>query len=171
MYQIGSFQRAELGPQRLPKLQDGFEGVLQVVKTWVKDGRRGNLFMCEMIVAQSNHPSNPVGQRVMWTQDLMNKNVCDDALFQWASACYGFTSENEPAINWLKKNMGEDMFMQTGQHGLFYYAIYVNQEQNPFTHNMETGQPRYVVCRVYMKKTQNNRDFRVHAFAPLAQSA
>jgi len=168
MYQIGSFQRAELGPQRLPKLQDGFEGILQVVKTWVKDGRRGNLFMCEMIVMQSNHPSNPVGQRVMWTQDLMNKNVCDNALFQWGACCYGFQADNEAALNWLRQNMGNDP--QTGRQGLFHYAIYVNQEQNPFTHNMETGQPRYVACRVYMKKTQNNRDFRVHDFAPLQAS-
>lgn len=165
MYSFGNFQRAELGPHRLPKLSDGFEGVLQIAKTWIKDGRKGPLFMCECVVAQSNMQAHPVGQRIMWMQDLTNKNVCDNALFQWAAAVYGFQENNEPALNWLRQNLGNDP--QTGRTGLFHYATYVNQEFNPFTHNMETQQPRYVAVRVYQTTTQNNRTFRAHNFAPV----
>jgi len=177
MYSFGNFQRAELGPQRLPKLADGFEGVLQIVKTWVKDGRRGPMFMCECIVMQSNHPTNPVGQRIMWKQDLTNKNVADNAMFQWAAAVFGIGGENEAGLNWLRASLGDDNSTYPPKPGLLSHAVGnvpqsgMTQEYNLFTHDLQTRQPRYVACRAFQTTTGNNRQFLAHNWAPLQQAS
>jgi hypothetical protein len=149
MYMFSNFQRAEIGPPRLPQLVDGFEGVLKIEKTYVNPTRFGDKFFCEMTVGSSNRPQNPVGQRVIWKQDLTKKDVAENAVFQWAAAVLGVDRENEPAVAALRQQMPQ----------LFGYAVEA-QEQNTFTQ-------RYVAVRARDTTTKNSRPFTAYDFFPL----
>jgi len=148
MYQFSNFQRAEIGPPRQPTLADGFEGVCQIEKTYVNDTRFGAKFFCEMTVMSSNHPENPVGQLVVWKQDLTKKDVADNAIFQWAAGVLGVHREDEATVNALRAQMKP----------LLDWAI-VYQDNNNFT-------KKYVVVRARGVKTQSNRDFTACDFYP-----
>jgi hypothetical protein len=150
MHQFGSFKRASIGPERLPQLADGFEGVLLVEKTFVEDTRFGDKFFCEFTVMSTNREAaNPVGQRCIWKQDLTKKDVADNSLLEWGAAVLGVDREDESTVEALKDQFGD----------LINYAVNANNEQNNFT-------KRYVVARAYEKKTQNGRDFLAVNFAP-----
>lgn len=154
MYQFSNFQRAEIGPPRFPTLCDGFEGYLRVEKTFVEDTRFGAMFFCEFTVMSSNHPENPVGQRVKWKQDLTKKDVCDNALLQWAAGVLGVDRENEQTVDALKNAM----------QGMMAYATATNQENNNFTQ-------RIVGARARAMKTKNDRDFVAVDFFPYRPAA
>lgn len=152
MYQFSNFSRAEIGPPRLPELRDGFEGVLKVEKTFCQDTRFGPKFFCEFTVMSSNHPENPVGQRVIWKQDMTKKDVCDNALLQWAAGVMGVNRDDEGTVYQLKQAM----------QGMLHYAVNINNDQNNFTQ-------RYVVARAREGQTrQSNRDFTFVDFWPYA---
>jgi len=154
MYQFSNFDRAEIGPPRLPELKDGFEGVLKVEKTFCQDTRFGPKFFCEFTVMSSNHPENPVGQRVIWKQDMTKKDVCDNALLQWAAGCLGVARDDDNNVAALKRGMRE----------MLHYAINVNNDANNFTHNVSG---RYVIARAREGQTrQSNRDFTFVDFWP-----
>lgn len=149
MYQFGDFSRAEIGPPRLPVLTDGFEGVLKVEKTIMEDTRYGDAFFAEMTVMSSNKVENPPGQRVKWKQDMTKKDVCKNALLQWAAGVLGVNSDDDAAIAALKQAM----------EGLMHYACNVNTDANNFTQ-------RYVVARARATTTGNQRPFLSVNFSP-----
>lgn len=153
MYQFSDFQRAEIGPPRLPKLVDGFEGICKVEKTYVNPTRFGDKFFCELTVMSSNRPQNPVGQRVVWKQDLTKKDVAGNAVFQWAAAVLGVDRDDKPTVDALRQQMPQ----------LFGYAV-ENQEQNNFTQ-------RYVAVRARDTTTGNSRPFTAYDFFPYVPSA
>lgn len=148
MYQFSNFQRAEIGPPRLPKLADGFEGVCRVEKTYVNDTRFGSKFFCEMTVMTSNLAQNPVGQRVVWKQDLTKRDVADNSLFQWAAGVLGVQREDVANVEALRGAM----------QGLLGYAV-TYQEQNNFTQ-------RYVLVKARDTVTGNSRPFTAYDFYP-----
>lgn len=149
MYQFSNFQRAEIGPPRFPSLADGYEGVLKVEKTYVNDTRFGAKFFCEMTVMSSNVAQNPVGQRVVWKQDLTKKDVADNAMLQWAAGVLGVHREDDATVQQLKDAM----------QGLLHYAINVSEEANNFTQ-------RYVAAKARATKTKQERDFTAVDFYP-----
>lgn len=150
MYQFGNFQRAEIGPPRYPTLADGFEGVLRVEKTYVEDTRFGAMFFAEMTVMSSNTPENPPGQRVKWKQDLTKKDVCDNALLQFAAGVLGVHRDDEATVFALKQ----------GMQGLMHYATNVNNDANNFTQ-------RYVGAKARKTQTkETKRDFLAVDFFP-----
>lgn len=149
MYQFGNFQRAEIGPPRYPTLADGFEGVLRVEKTFVEDTRFGPAFFVEMTVMSSNTPENQPGQRIKWKQDLTKRDVCDNAILQFAAGVLGVNREDEATVYALKSAM----------QAMMHYAVYQNQDQNNFTQ-------RYVSARARKKQTKAERDFLAVDFYP-----
>lgn len=153
MYQFSNFQRAEIGPPRLPELKDGYAGVLKVEKTYVQDTRFGAYFRCEFTVMSSNHPENPVGQHVTWKQDMTKKDVCDNSLLQWAAGVLGVQRDDDATVEALKQQM----------KGLLEYACNVNNDQNNFTQ-------RYVCARAREGQTKGNRDFTFVDFWPYVPS-
>lgn len=154
MYQFSNFSRAEIGPPRLPQLVDGYEGILKIEKTYVNDTRFGAKFFVEMTVMSSNHPNNPVGQRVIWKQDLTKKDVADNAVFQWAAGVLGVQREDEAMVAALRQQMQQ----------LLHYACNVNQEQNSFTQ-------RYVGAKARLTKTKQERPFTAVDFYPYVAAA
>lgn len=149
MYQFGNFQRAEIGPPRYPTLADGYEGVLRVEKTYVEDTRFGPMFFVEMTVMSSNTTENQPGQRIKWKQDLTKKDVCDNALLQFAAGVLGVNRDDEAQVYQLKQ----------GMQGMMHYATNVNNDANNFTQ-------RYVAARAHMKQTKAERDFLAVDFYP-----
>lgn len=149
MYQFSNFQRAEIGPPRFPGLADGYEGVLRVEKTYVNDTRFGAKFFCEMTVMSSNLAQNPVGQRVVWKQDLTKKDVADNSMLQWAAGVLGVHREDDATVQQLKDAM----------QGLLHYAVNVSEEANNFTQ-------RYVAAKARATKTKQERDFIAVDFYP-----
>jgi hypothetical protein len=150
MYQFGSFQRAQIGPPRYPTLADGYEGVVRVEKTYVEDTRFGAMFFVEMTVMSSNTPENQPGQRVKWKQDLTKKDVCDNALLQFAAGVLGVTRDDEANVAAL----------QNGMPGILHYAVNVNNDANNFTQ-------RYVCAKARFGPTKNaGRDFLFVDFWP-----
>jgi hypothetical protein len=157
MYQFSNFERAEIGPPRLPELADGFEGVLRVEKTFCQDTRFGPKFFCEFTVMVSNHPENPAGQRVIWKQDMTKQDVRDNALFQWAAGIYGVDRDDDNNKNQLRQAM----------QSLLHYAVNVNNDINNFTRAYDGVSPRYVCARAREGQTkQSNRDFTFVDFWP-----
>lgn len=149
MYQFGNFSRAEIGPPRLPGLVDGYEGVLKVEKTYVNDTRFGSKFFCELTVMSSNRPENPVGQRVVWKQDLTKKDVADNALFQFAAGVLKVDREDTQRVEQLRAAM----------QGMLHYACYTNNDANNFT-----GQ--YVAAKARQTTTKQERAFTAVDFYP-----
>lgn len=154
MYQFSNFNRAEIGPPRLPGLVDGFEGILKVEKTHVEDTRFGAKFFCEMTVMSSNRSENPVGQLVVWKQDLTKKDVADNAMFQWAAGVLGVHREDEANVEALRQ----------GMQGLLHYAVNVSEDANNFTQ-------RYVAAKARATTTKNSRPFTAVDFYPYVAAA
>ncbi len=153
MYQFSNFERAEMGPVRLPQLADGFEGVLRVEKTFVDDTRYGPKFFCEFTVMSSNTEVNPPGQRVIWKQDMTKRDVADNALLQWAGAIFGVHRDDEATVFQLKR----------GMRGMLEYAMSY-QEQNNFTQ-------KFVCARAHEGPTKSaGRDFLYVDFWPYVAS-
>lgn len=149
MYQFGNFSRAEIGPPRLPSLVDGYEGVLRVEKTYVDDTRFGAKFFCEMTVMSSNKVENPPGQLVIWKQDMTKKDVCDNALLQWAAGVMCVNRDDEATVEALKQAM----------QGMLHYAINVNTDANNFTQH-------YVCAKARATTTKQQRPFLAVDFYP-----
>jgi hypothetical protein len=133
---------------------DGYEGVLKIEKTFVEDTRFGAMFFVEMTVMSSNNQENPPGQRVKWKQDLTKKDVCDNALLQWAAGVLAVHREDEATVYALKNALGQ----------MLDYATTQNQEQNNFTQ-------KYVCAKARGMKTKNDRDFVAVDFFPYVPAA
>lgn len=154
MYQFSNFQRAEIGPPQYPRLKDGYEGICLVEKTFIEDTRFGPALIVEMTVMTSNHPENQAGERVVWKQDLTKKDVCDNAMLQFAAGVLGVNRDDENSVNALKQQM----------QALMNYAVFQNPENNNFT-------KRYVCIRAREIQTKNSgRDFTVYDFYPYVQN-
>lgn len=152
MYTFGSFNRAQIGPPRLPQLGDGFEGVCKIEKTYVNETRFGHKFFCEMTVMSSNLHQNPVGQRVIFKQDLTKRDVADNALLTWGAGILGVAREDGPRVAQL----------QAAMDGLINYAVYY-QDNNNFTQ-------KYVLVKARHITTGNNRPFVAHDWFPYVPS-
>lgn len=161
MYQFSNFDRAEIGPARLPELNDGFEGVIRMEKTYIQPTRFGDYFRIEFTIMSSNHADNPVGQRATWKQDMTKKDVCNNSILQMAAAFMGVDRDDKPSVDALKQAMP----------GLLHYAVNVNNDLNNFTRQNDGASPRYACARAREAQTrQSNRDFTFVDFWPYVQN-
>lgn len=121
----------------LPRLPDDFQGVCKIEKTYSRETRFGECFVCEMTTAD--------GQRAVWTQRLTHLSA--PALQQWAAAVL---------------DVGPAEF-RTGPGGLHLEWMIAEATRSPEDNRFTQ---RYVTVRVSLVNTKNGRLFPLHRFFP-----
>jgi hypothetical protein len=138
MYQF-DFGSARLGAPRLPKLKEGFDGLLLVKQFRLQRTRQwGDMLFVEFDVVQSNLQEHPVGQRVVWKQAIttVEPNTAAGAIFRFAAACFGIVQGNEAGERELQQNVN----------------AYVNYGFQSPDNNYFTG--KYIRCFTRMAPTR-----------------
>jgi hypothetical protein len=130
----------------------GFEGVIQVKRTIVKDTRKNGLaFIVEFEVLSSNmseHHAN--GSKGTWYQGLRSKDIAFPEIAAWVAACAGYRRDQKTEIDEKVRPLIKEMLVEAT----------LKPDENMFT-NIK------LQLRTYMKKTKERGvDFTVHEFEP-----
>lgn len=130
---------------RLPKLQDGFSGVVQINRTEISKTRQGDKFFANFTVVVTNDETkHPVGKMYSWGQSLLDPNIAKNAMKQFLTAVCGVKADDEAAIKALEPSMD---------------AIIGAAVQSPDQNQLCS---RYVRVETFEKTTGNNRPFMNH---------
>ena len=135
----------------------GFRGVLEVKRTIAKETVKSGIgFIVEFEVIEVNRPGTKdhdlapvvVGEKRTWFQGMKDKTVAFPAIKEWAAAMAGYQMHEKEAI--------DDEVSPELQN------ILTHATDNPADND-------FVGVRVSLdtshKKTKNDRDFTVHAWA------
>lgn len=131
-------------------IDGGFNGVVEIVKTIVKQTQRSGVgFIVEMRVVEGNLEGYEPGKKVTWFQSLKDRKIAFPAIKEWAAATAGINPHNKRAV---EDSLG-DCLAELMSHA----------EDSP-EDNAFVGQ--LVHLETYMKKTQKGLDFTVHVWSP-----
>jgi hypothetical protein len=150
--------------QRGKYMAGGFEGVVEVKKTLVKQTRqRGPAFIVEMQVVETNMPEkHPVGGKSTWFQKLVNKDVAFPAIKAWVAACLGFEAHQKDAID-------ETLDAIDPETKLPMIRALIKEATNNPESNEFVGVRLRLACE--QVKTKENKDFTRYDFSPVQTAA
>lgn len=139
-------------------MSDGFKGVVEVKKTIAKPTRKSGLgFVVEFVVRETNMPEkHAVGTKGSWFQKMIDPAVAFPAVKEWAAAMNGYDPRNDKEAIDARLSPILDQVMQ----------VATDNPDNPEVNGF-IGVCVGLEC--YQKKTQNDRDFTVHNWTPVAQ--
>lgn len=152
MGQLFTFQgvgQAEIS-DRMPKLKDGFVGVVAIKRLEVKRTRNaGDKLFIEFDVVESNDPRiHPVGTRYSWGVSLLDTKIANGNIKRWCAAVAGVKVADEQVMAGVEANMDAWMNQAVQQPD---NNVFVNRYARVETHATTTG---------------NNRPFMVHEWSP-----
>lgn len=141
-------------------MSDGFKGVVEVQKTVAKPTRKSGLcFIVEFVIRETNMPDkHGVGTKASWCQKMTDVAVAFPAVAEWAAAMNGYDPQKD-------KTVVEEKLLPILRDVM---SVATDNPDNP-EKNFFIGIRVGLEC--FKKKTQNDRDFTVHNWSPVAQPA
>lgn len=116
-----------------------------------KSTRKGDMFIVEFVVLESNNPNVPPGSRRTWMQKLLDKQIAFPAIVEFVIAASGVSTDDKETVAKVR-GVIEDVMNQCN----------ASNDDNPLT-------GRQVYLNAFQRKTLKGTDFTVHNWKPVTE--